>query len=100
MTTAEWIALAAVGVSLLAVFLSTRRTSKQDTTSETKAFTRLEVMMENVLSEIKTMGRSLEENTRDQASCNTEIALLKQRVAALEAGRIAPKRARPTEEGE
>lgn len=87
MTTAEWIALAAVCVSLLAVFLSTRRTSKQDTTTETKAFTRLEVLMENVLSEIKTMGRSIDENTRDQASCNTEIALLKQRVAALEAGR-------------
>lgn len=100
MTTTEWIALAAVGISLLAVVLSTRRSSKQDTTSETKAFTRLEVMMENVLSEIKTMGRSLDKNTQDQAACNTEIALLKQRVSSLEAGRVAPKRARSTEEGE
>lgn len=98
MSTGEWISLAAVGLSVIALFISTKRNAKQDTTADTKAFTRLEVMMENVLSEIKNLGKGQDGIKADQATCNTEIALLKQRVAALEAGRT--KRARPTEEGE
>jgi hypothetical protein len=96
MTTGEYIALAAVGLSVIALFLSTRRNTKQDTTADTKAFTRLEVMMENVLDEIKNMGRNQDGITADQATCNTKIALLEQRVDTLEQHR----RARPTKEGE
>ena len=81
MSTMEWFALGSLAVAALAVILSSRRGAKQDTTSEAKAFTRLEVKLDSLKDEVTAMGRKLEHSTAAWNVCDRDIALLKRDMA-------------------
>ncbi len=84
MSMAEWFALGSLAVAALAMILSSRRGAKQDTASEAKAFTRLEVKLDSLKDEVSAMSRKMEHSASGLNTCDREIALLKQRMEEVE----------------